>query len=141
NLSSLRSVTSGGSSVHAGLIRDVCQTFNCNFSTNFGQTELCGVISQTFPDDEPELHANTIGQPSLCMEVKIAEPDTGGILPIGEPGEIWARGYQVMSGYFNVQDGAQSAITSDGWLKTGDLASMDRHGYLRITGRLKDAII
>ena len=76
------------------------------------------------------------------MEVKIADPATGEVRPLGEPGEIWARGYQTMLKYFNVPEGSEAAaLTDDGWLKTGDQATMDAAGYLRIAGRLKDSII
>ncbi|CAN5770578.1 AMP-binding protein [soil metagenome] len=141
DLSSLGSIMSGGSNVAASLVKRASETFGCNFTITFGQTELNGVICQTFPDDPPERQSTTIGQPSPQMEVKIADPNTGEVLPLGQPGEIWARGYQTMLGYFNADASASQAITSDGWLKTGDQATMDAAGYLRITGRLKDCII
>lgn len=141
NLESLRSVMSGGSNVSAELIQRVCRTFRCRFSTNFGQTELSGVICQTSPDDPADRHARTVGQPAPGMEVKIADPATGAIRALGVPGEIWAKGYQSMLGYFNLPSGTDNALTPDGWLRTGDEGIMDAQGYVRITGRLKDAII
>jgi len=141
DLSSLKTIMSGGSGVPASLVKQACETFGCKFTITFGQTELNGVICQTHPDDEAERQSTTIGQPAPQMEVKIADPSTGAALALGECGEIWARGYQTMLGYFNVPEGAESALTEDGWLKTGDQASMDAAGYLRITGRLKDCII
>lgn len=141
NLHTLQSVMSGGSNVSADLIQRVCSTFKCRFSTNFGQTELSGVIAQTFPDDPNEQHAHTVGQPAPCMEVKVADPNTGEVRPLGVPGEIWARGYQTMVGYFNLRPEAEDALTADGWVRTGDEGIMDAAGYLRISGRLKDAII
>ncbi|WP_218510361.1 AMP-binding protein [Variovorax sp. dw_308] len=141
DLTSLKTVMSGGSSVPASLVRRASATFGCRFTITFGQTELNGVICQTRPDDEAERQATTIGQPAPQMEVKIADPETGAVLPLGEPGEIWARGYQTMLGYFNAAQASDQAITPDGWLKTGDQATMDAAGYLRITGRLKDCII
>ncbi|MBP8297894.1 MAG: AMP-binding protein [Burkholderiales bacterium] len=141
NLSSLRTFMSGGSPVLPALIRRVCDTFNCRLTITFGQTELHGVICQTFPEDEPVLQSETIGQPAHCVEVKIADSTTGAVLPLGAQGEIWARGYQTMLGYFNIPEGAEAAMTGDGWLKTGDQATMDERGYLRITGRIKDCII
>lgn len=141
DLSSLKMIMSGGTPVPAPLVRKVMRTFNCRFTITFGQTELNGVICQTSPDDAPERQAETIGRPSLQMEVKIADPVTGETLPIGEPGEIWARGYQAMHGYFEMREASETTLRPDGWLRTGDQASMDEHGYFRITGRLKDAII
>jgi fatty-acyl-CoA synthase len=141
DLRSLKTFMSGGSAVPASLVRRACATFNAKLTITFGQTELNGVISQTFPDDNPEQQATTIGQPAPCMEVKIADPSTGAVLPLGSHGEIWARGYQTMLGYLQLPEGSEDALTSDGWIKTGDQATMDSEGYLRITGRLKDAII
>ncbi|VTU30683.1 AMP-binding protein [Variovorax sp. PBL-E5] len=141
DLRSLGTFMSGGSTVPANLVRHVCETFSAKLTITFGQTELNGVICQTFPDDPPQQQASTIGQPAPCMEVKIADPATGRVLPLDTPGEIWARGYQTMLGYFDMPEGADGALTPDGWLKTGDQATMDAEGYLRITGRLKDAII
>jgi fatty-acyl-CoA synthase len=141
NLASLKVIMSGGTPVPAPLVRKVMQTFNCRFTITFGQTELNGVICQTSPDDTPERQAETIGQPSPRMEVKIVDPVTGETLPVGQPGEIWARGYQSMLGYFEMREASETTLRPDGWLRTGDQASMDQDGYLRITGRLKDAII
>ena len=138
---SLRTLMSGGSPVPESLVRQARDELGCRFTITFGQTELNGVVCQTFPDDTMERQTSTIGQPSPRMEVKIADPDTGAVRPLGVPGEIWARGYQVMHGYYNLPDGSDPAITADGWLRTGDLAAMDAAGYLRITGRLKDCII
>jgi fatty-acyl-CoA synthase len=132
---------SGGSPVPETLVRQARDELGCRFTITFGQTELNGVVSQTFPDDPMDRQTSTIGQPSPRMEVKIADPATGDVRPLGVPGEIWARGYQVMHGYYNLPEGADPAITADGWLRTGDLAAMDAAGYLRITGRLKDCII
>ena len=139
--SELRTVMSGGSQVPAELVARVKAAFGCKFTINFGQTELNGVISQTFPDDSPQLQATTVGQPTAKMDVKIADPETGAVRPLGKPGEVWARGYQTMLGYFNSPEDTGATVTSDGWLKTGDLATLDAFGYLRVVGRLKDSII
>lgn len=140
-LDSLKTIMSGGSPVPATLVRRVRDLLGCRFTITFGQTELNGVICQTHPEDDPERQSTTIGQPAPQMEVKIADPVTGAVRALGEPGEIWARGYQAMLGYFNSAAGEETALTADGWLKTGDLASMDEAGYLSIAGRLKDCII
>jgi fatty-acyl-CoA synthase len=141
DLRSLRTLMSGGSPVPEGLVQQARDELGCRFTITFGQTELNGVVCQTFPDDTLERQTASIGQPLPQMEIKIADPATGAVRPLGEPGEIWARGYQVMCGYYNLPPDADPAITEDGWLRTGDLASMDAAGYLRITGRLKDCII
>jgi fatty-acyl-CoA synthase len=141
DLTSLRTIMSGAAVVPAPLVRRVKEAFGCRFSIVFGQTELHGVISQTQPDDPPEDQSETIGRPLPQVEVKIIEPITGEVLPVGERGEICARGYQTMLGYFAMPTETEAAIEKDGWLHTGDLGSMDDRGYLRISGRLKDMII
>ena len=73
--------------------------------------------------------------------MKIADPVTGEVMPVGQVGEICARGYQTMLGYFGMPEETAAALDGDGWLRTGDLAAMDGRGYLTITGRLKDMII
>lgn len=75
------------------------------------------------------------------MEVIIAKPGTNEELPRGEQGEICARGYVVMKGYYQNPDATHEAIDEDNWLHTGDLGTMDENGYLRVTGRLKDMFI
>src|SRR5258706_11389513 len=75
------------------------------------------------------------------VEVKIVDIDTNQVLPIGEQGEICARGYQTMLGYFEMPEATSMMLEPDGWLHTGDLGIMDERGYLSITGRLKDMII
>jgi fatty-acyl-CoA synthase len=141
DLTSLNTIMSGGSPVPAPLVIEVKEAFDCKFTITFGQTELNGVICQTSPDDSPERQSETIGRPAPCMELKIVDPETFETLPIGAPGEIWARGYQSMLGYFDLPEASQTTLRNDGWLRTGDQAAMDEHGYLRIRGRLKDSII
>jgi fatty-acyl-CoA synthase len=73
--------------------------------------------------------------------VKIADPLTGEVLPIGEPGEICCRGEQNMISYYGMPEATRDAIDAGGWLHMGDLGTMDERGFIRITGRLKDMII
>jgi fatty-acyl-CoA synthase len=141
DLSSLRTLMSGGSPVPPSLVDRARDELGCRFTITFGQTELNGVVSQTCPEDEPERQSRSIGRPAPWVELKIADPSSGAVRALGQTGEIWARGYQVMLGYFDLPTGSDGAITSDGWLRTGDLASMDDAGYLHIAGRLKDCII
>jgi fatty-acyl-CoA synthase len=141
DLSSLRTVMSGAAVVPAALVRRTTETFGCQTAIVFGQTELHGVISQTQLDDSPEDQSETIGRPLPQVEVKIADPVTGEVVPVGQVGEICARGYQTMLGYFGLPEETAAALDGDGWLRTGDLAAMDGRGYLTIAGRLKDMII
>jgi fatty-acyl-CoA synthase len=106
----------------------------------YGQTEASPVITQTRTDDPIEIRVSTVGRPLPKVEVKILDPD-GRELPRGEQGELCARGYNVMRGYYHMPEATAAAIDGDGWLHTGDLATMDDHGYCRITGRIKDMVI
>jgi fatty-acyl-CoA synthase len=107
----------------------------------FGQTECHGTMCMTRPDDSAEDISETVGVPIDDVEVKIADPESGDTVPLGTPGEILVRGPQVMAGYYNAPVETAAAITEDGWLRFGDLGTMDHRGYLRVIGRLKDMVI
>ncbi len=141
DLSSVRTVMSGSTVVPAELVRRTKAAFDCDFSILFGQTELHGVLTQTLPTDTDDDQACTIGVALPHVELAVCDPDSGEPVPIGESGEIRARGYQSMLGYFEMLDATAATLDAEGWLRTGDLGSMDERGYLRITGRLKDLII
>jgi fatty-acyl-CoA synthase len=141
DLSSLRSVLSGGSTVPADLVRRIEAALGLRFGIVYGQTEASPVITQTRLDDTPEDKAETIGQPSPQQDVKVVDPATGETVPTGVLGEICCRGYNVMLGYFELPEATAETIDGDGWLHTGDLGTMDDRGYCRIEGRLKDMII
>jgi fatty-acyl-CoA synthase len=138
---SLRSIMSGASFVPAELVTRAKEAFGCQFSIVFGQTELHGVVTQTHLDDSAEDQSLTIGRPLPLVDVKITDPESGATVPVGTRGEICARGYQTMLEYFEQPGQTELTLSADGWLRTGDLASMDSRGYLTITGRLKDMII
>jgi len=141
DLTSLRSVLSGGSTVPAPLVRQLEAALDIRFGIVFGQTEASPVITQTRLDDTPEDKAETIGQPHPNQDVKVIDPASGDVAGIGEVGEICCRGYNVMVGYFELPDATREAVDDDGWLHTGDLGSMDERGYLTIEGRLRDMVI
>jgi fatty-acyl-CoA synthase len=105
-----------------------------------GMTETSPVCNMTEVDDPLEVRVGTVGKVMPHQEQKIIDPATGRILPRGEPGELCYRGYHVMRGYFNNPEGTRQMIDEAGWLHGGDLAVMDEHGYVRMTGRLKDMI-
>lgn len=141
DLSSVRSLCSGGSTVPAALVQRLEEALGADFTIVFGQTECSPVASMTSPDDSLDDKTNTLGRPMPNVEVKIVSPDSGDIVPIGEVGEYCTRGYHVMLGYFENPEATQSTVDAEGWLHTGDLCSMDDRGYCRIEGRLKDMII
>ncbi|MFY0545521.1 AMP-binding protein [Brevibacillus sp. H7] len=107
----------------------------------YGQTEASPVITQTRLADSIERRVSTVGRAHDEVEVKVVDPATGETLPPGVQGELCTRGYLVMKGYYNMPEQTAKAIDHEGWLHTGDLATMDEEGYFRITGRLKDMII
>jgi len=105
----------------------------------YGQTELSPVNHMTLPEDSFENRTQTVGRPIPHIEVKIVDSNDR-VLPIGEQGEICTRGYSVMKGYWDEPEKTAETII-DGWLHSGDLGTMNEHGYVRITGRIKDMII
>ncbi|SFF60457.1 fatty-acyl-CoA synthase [Halobacillus alkaliphilus] len=107
----------------------------------YGQTESSPVITQTKADDPIELRVSSVGQAHPNVEVKIIDPALGDEAEAGIPGELCTRGYLVMEGYYKNQEAIESAIDSEGWLHTGDIAVIDEDGYIEITGRMKDMII
>jgi fatty-acyl-CoA synthase len=139
--SRLRAVLSGGSTVPSELVRRVEAQMGVQFGIVFGQTECSPVITQTRLDDSIEDKAGTIGQPLPQTAVRIVDPATGEVVPPGVTGELHTRGYHVMLGYFEMPEATAEAIDAEGWLRTGDLCSMDERGYFRVEGRLKDVII
>jgi fatty-acyl-CoA synthase len=140
DVSALRTVMCGGAKVPADLVRRTKSTWGCDFSILFGQAEMHGVLTQTFPTDSDDDQAETLGRPMPHVEVKIADP-SGAPVAVGAEGEICARGYQNMMGYWNMPDATGATIDADGWLHSGDVGTMDERGYLRIAGRLKDLVI
>jgi fatty-acyl-CoA synthase len=141
DVSSVHTIVSGAAPVPAELIRRTKSAFGCQFTNIFGQTEVCGVVTTTRVEDTPEDQAETIGRAVPHVEIKIADPSTDEIVPVGTEGEICARGHQMMIGYLDDAEATAATLREDGWLHTGDLGSMDERGYVRITGRLKDMII
>ena len=141
DLSSVKALCSGGSTVPAALVTRFEQQLGAPFTIVFGQTECSPVASMTRPDDTLADKAGTIGQPMPGVEVKIIDPDSGATLPVGQIGEYCTRGYHVMRGYFEMPEATAAAIDADGWLHTGDLCAMDARGYCTVEGRLKDMII
>lgn len=142
DLHHLRTGIMAGSPCPIEVMKRVVHLMHCSEMTiAYGLTEASPVITQTKTDDPLELRVTTVGKALPHTEVKIINPATGKIVPLGMTGELCARGYMVMKGYYNNPEASRQAIDADGWLHTGDLAAMDENGYFRITGRGKDVII
>ncbi|MFA4884412.1 MAG: AMP-binding protein [Desulfotomaculaceae bacterium] len=107
----------------------------------YGQTESSPGITNTRTADPLELRVSTVGRTLPDVEMKIVDPETGKEVGCHIQGEICARGYNIMKGYYKMPEATASAIDKEGWLHTGDLGTVDDNGYLKITGRLKDMII
>jgi fatty-acyl-CoA synthase len=107
----------------------------------YGMTETSPVSCQSTTDTPLEKRVATVGLTQPHLEVKIADPETGATVPVGATGELCTRGYSVMHGYWGDPEKTKEAIDSEGWMHTGDLATMDGEGYVNIVGRIKDMVI
>ena len=141
DLSSLREISCAGAPVPVSLMEQVKDRIGADIVIAFGQTENTGAMTLTLRDDPFELKSATVGKPLAHTEVKIINPATGEVVPYGERGEICCRGFLIMQGYYNMPQRTAEAIDADGWLHTGDLATMSAQGYVNIVGRLKDMVI
>jgi fatty-acyl-CoA synthase len=106
----------------------------------YGMTETSPVSTQTSSDDPLDRRVSTIGRVHPHVEIKIVDAD-GRIVPCGTPGEFCTRGYSVMRGYWDDADKTAQSIDQAGWMRTGDLATIDEDGYCKIVGRIKDMVI
>jgi fatty-acyl-CoA synthase len=107
----------------------------------YGQTETSPVTTFVPLGDTIKHRCETVGQVMPHTEIKIVDPGTGEIVPRGEPGEFCARGYPVMRGYWEDPERTAEAIDRSSWMHSGDLATLDGEGYVRIVGRIKDMVI
>jgi fatty-acyl-CoA synthase/long-chain acyl-CoA synthetase len=131
----------GASTVSAELIEAAETTFGATVVNLFGQTELAPTLTATRPDDSRDDQLRTVGRPLPQVDCKVVDPATGEVAPIGQPGEICARGYQQMIGYLHDAQATAATVDAEGFVHTGDIGFMDERGYLTVTGRLKELII
>jgi len=141
DLSSFNSILSGAAAVPEALVKRAKKEFNVEFAIMYGQTESNGPFLETFTTDSDELQSQTIGRPIPHVEVKVVDIGTLETLPVNQVGEYWVRGFNTMKEYYGQPEATRATLTDDGWLRTGDLGTMDENGYFRITGRLKEMII
>ncbi len=139
---SLRTGIMAGSPCPIEVMRQVIDRMGAHQMTiAYGQTEHSPVITQTFTSDSIERRVSTVGKVLPGVEARIVDPETGEVLGPDTQGELQARSSMVMLGYYNMPEATASAIDEEGWLHTGDLATVDEDGYYNITGRLKDMIV
>jgi fatty-acyl-CoA synthase len=142
DLSTLRTGIMAGSPCPVEVMKRVVGEMHMSEVTiAYGMTETSPVSCQTRPDDDTERRVATVGRVHPHVEVKIIDPETGLVLPRGEPGEMCTRGYSVMLGYWEEPEKTAESIDAARWMHTGDLAVMDAAGYLNIVGRIKDMVI
>ncbi len=139
--SSLRTAFVGGTAIPPVVLQDMKAAFGADPMVIMGMTEASPIITQTFPSDGFDLCSTTAGIALPFTSIKVVDPDDGAPLPPGQAGELCIRGFGVTPGYFDMAERTAEAIDAEGWLHSGDLATLDADGYLRIVGRAKDMII
>ncbi|MWA04897.1 AMP-binding protein [Actinomadura sp. LD22] len=142
DLSSLRVTMASAAQVPPELVRDIREVLKPEIvHSGYGLTEATSLVTATIHgQDAVEEVTTTVGRAAWEVEVRIVDGD-GRDVPRGTAGELWCRGYNVTSGYWDEPERTAEAITPDGWLRTGDVAVMDDRGYIRIVDRLKDVVI
>ncbi|MBE0634550.1 AMP-binding protein, partial [Candidatus Bipolaricaulota bacterium] len=140
DVSTLRTGIMAGAPCPVEVMRGTMVDMHCNVSIAYGLTEASPVITMTRFDDSVARRVETVGRALEGIEVRIADDDRNP-LPRGEMGELACRGYNVMMGYYKMPDKTAESIDEDGWLYSGDLATMDDEGYVQIVGRKKDMLI
>ena len=139
DVSSVRLVSSGGASVTPAFVEETARTFDCRVKRTYGSTEAPTVTTST-NEDPFEMARDTDGRAVGLVELRVVDPEAGLPVPPGHRGELWVRGPEMFAGYAD-PDQTAAVIAPGGWFRTGDLATVDRQGWLRIVGRLKDVII
>lgn len=141
NLSSLRTGVMAGSPCPIEVMKKVIdRMYMKQVGIGYGMTETSPVSFQTAMNDPLERRVSTVGRVQPHLEVKIVD-ESGNTVPRGAPGELCTRGYSVMIGYWNDPEKTAEAVDAEGWMHTGDLATIDDEGYCNIVGRIKDMVI
>jgi fatty-acyl-CoA synthase len=141
DLSLLQRIYTGGTSIPVVLMEQVKEQMGADCRIYFGLTEVTGGGTLTRDEDSFALKSATVGRPYPHLEAKIINPATGEPVGFGERGEFLVRSFNVMKGYYNMPEKTAETIDAEGWLHTGDLATMNGQGYVNIVGRVKDMII
>ncbi len=142
DLTSLRTGMMSGAPCPVELMKRVLNEMHCGeLVIAYGQTETSPVVTMSDAEDTIEIRVSTVGRAMPQTEIQIVSTVTGEPLPVGEQGEVCARGYAVMKGYDGDPEGTAQVIKEDGWLHTGDLGIMHDDGCIHLTGRSRDVII
>ena len=141
DVSSLRTGMMAGATCPIELMNRLIEKMNLkDILIGYGQTETSPLNHITKPDDSLENRTQTVGKAVPYIEIKVIN-EFGYVCELNEPGEICIRGYSVMKGYWGDEEKTRETIDEAGWLHSGDIATMDEYGYVKITGRIKDMII
>ena len=139
---SLRTGIMAGAPCPAELMRQVVTRLHMpEVAIGYGMTELSPIATFTARDDSLDCRVGSVGRVLDHVEAKVIDPVTGKTAQRNEPGEFCARGHGLMHGYWDDHAATAAAIDADGWMHTGDLATMDEDGYFHVVGRIKDLII
>ena len=141
DLSSLRTGCMAGSPCPVEVMkRVIAEMHMAEVTIAYGMTETSPVSTQTTKDDSLERRTETVGRVHPHVEVMVVDPESDLPVPCGEPGELCTRAYSVMIGYWDEPE-KTAEVLRHGWMHTGDLATMDADGYVKIVGRIKDMVI
>ncbi|MBK0112648.1 MULTISPECIES: AMP-binding protein [unclassified Delftia] len=142
DLSTLRTGVMAGSPCPIEVMKRVVNEMHMGEVTiAYGMTETSPASCQSTTDTPLEKRVSTIGKVLPHLELKVISPESGEILPVGAVGELCTRGYSVMRGYWEDAAKTSEAIDAEGWMHSGDLATLDEDGYVNIAGRIKDLVI
>lgn len=140
DLSQLRTGIMAGAPCPIEVMKNVQSLMNMSGVTiAYGMTETSPVSFQSNVDDPLEKRVSSVGRIHPHVDVKIVD-ENGKTVPVGEQGELLTRGYSIMLGYWDDAEHTSEVIDQEGWMHTGDLATIDPEGYCNITGRVKDMI-
>lgn len=141
DLSSLKFCMMGGNICTPEVREFVKTNLNVDVLVGYGATETSTVASVVRSDDPEDKKMTTVGRPIEHVEMKVADPETGRELPVGEAGEVWIRSFNIFNGYLGEEEKTKEVMTSSRWYRTGDVGTMDSDGYFTICSRLKDLVI
>lgn len=131
----------GGSICTPKLVKDVLEVLKAKkMKTVYGLTETTACVFQSQPEDDVEASINTVGCLGDNIEAKVVDVN-GKMVPFGQSGELWVRGYLTMMGYWDDKEKTDEVLNADGWFKTGDQFIINENGYGKVVGRLKEMII
>lgn len=139
DLSSLEMIMFGAAPLDGPLGHAVARRLDCRVIQGYGMTEM-SPVSHCIPADRPDMDLGSVGPLLPSMEGMVVDPVTGDEQPPGETGELWCRGPNVMSGYLDNPEATAATLDDDGWLHTGDLATVTADGVFTIVDRLKELI-